>query len=77
VRFPLCAVAKAAKAVAGKVKLQAGLDEDAAEDEDDDNEARRLWGANKKSYHGADDEVLLLGWTMAFDCNSMMKRPQR
>lgn len=49
-------LAKAAKAVAGKVKLQAGLDEDAAEDEDDDNEARRLWGANKKSYHGADDE---------------------
>ena len=53
------AVAKAAKAVGGRVKLQAGEDEDAEdlEESDDNREAARLWGANKRAYHGADDEV--------------------
>ena len=40
-----------------KVKLQAGLDEEGAEEEDEDTalEARRQWGANKRAYHGADE----------------------
>ena len=53
------AVAKVAKAVGGKVRLQRGLDEDAEEGEEGDEarEEARLWGANKRAYHGADDEV--------------------
>lgn len=45
----------------GKVKMQAGLDEDAeeaGEDSDGAREEARLWGASKRAYHGADDEVL-------------------
>ena len=58
------AVAKAAKAVGQKVALQQGLDEEGAEseDEEDDVERRRLWGANKRAYHGADEVPLLLPW---------------
>jgi len=45
--------------VGSKVKLQRGLDEEEAEDEEeaDDLERRRQWGANKKTYHGADEVV--------------------
>ena len=55
------AVAKAAKAVGQKVALQQGLDEEGAEseDEEDDVDRRRLWGANKRAYHGADEVPLL------------------
>lgn len=55
------AVAKAAKAVGAKVALQQGLDEEEAdaEDADEDLERRRLWGANKRAYHGADE---VTGW---------------
>jgi len=42
--------------VGSKVKLQRGLDEEEAE-EADDLERRRQWGANKKTYHGADEVV--------------------
>lgn len=53
------AVAKAAQAVGSKVKLQRGLEEEEAEDEEeaDQLERRRQWGANKKTYHGADEVV--------------------
>lgn len=40
-----------------KVALQQGTDEEEAgeEDEDADLERRRLWGANKRAYHGANE----------------------
>ena len=51
------AVAKHAKALGQKLKLQRGLEEEDGDDDDKaDGDDERLWGANKKAYYGADEE---------------------
>ena len=54
---PLPAVAKQAKVLGAKLRIQQGEEEEGAGEEDDAEGAARkarLWGASKRAYYGAD-----------------------
>ena len=51
-------VAKQAKMIGAKLKLQRKEDDDELEDEEDADPADERWGANKKRYYDADTAEL-------------------
>ncbi len=60
--WPPRAVAKQAKALEAKLRIQAGEEEEAGEEEGDEAEGRRRgWGAGKRAYYGADLADLEVG----------------
>lgn len=54
-------VAKTAKMLGARLKLQRKEDED-DEDEHDNEDRDQRWGANKRQYYGADTVDLEVGW---------------
>ena len=59
-------MAKTAKALGARLKQQQAEFDDEDEDDEEGDGRDRMWGGNKKTYHGADNvdfEVQHLLWT--------------
>lgn len=71
-------MAKQAKALEAKLRIQRGEEEEGEEEDEEGGRKRdRLWGASKRAYYGADLADLEVGSGLALDVGRQHKLVQR